>query len=168
MTSRGIRMQTIGLRHWLLRSGCATTRRYLRSAVDLGQELRAAERLPVAQLILADRSTALVPVPAAPAGQAGLLIHSEELVRPLDAAFQETWNQSQIIGSLDHDPLHQLDLRPRRIVALLADGLTDQAIASELGVTDRTVRREVALLCRVLQVDGRFQLGLEIARRGWL
>jgi len=168
LLTRGIRMQTIGLRNRLLGPEGASMSGYLRAVVGLGEELRAAERLPMSQLILADRSVALIPVLATPPGQAALLIQSEEFVRPLEAVFQATWEQSEAFELREADPLDRLGERSREVLVLLAAGLTDEAIARELGVTDRTVRRQVARLCRKLRVDCRFQLGLEVARRGWL
>ena len=168
LRTRGIRIQTIGPRNGLLGPEAVALRGYLSAVVGLGEEIRAAERLPITQLILADRSTAMIPALATPPGQAALLVESEELVRPLEAAFQATWEASETVEFADHDPVDRLGKRSREVLVLLAAGLTDEAIARELGVTDRTVRRQISRLCRKLRVDCRFQLGLEVARRGWL
>jgi DNA-binding CsgD family transcriptional regulator len=168
LVTRGIRVRTVRLRNRLLGPEGASMRGYLRAVVGLGEELRAAERLPMTQMILADRSAALIPVLGTPMTQAAVLIRSEEFVRPLEAVFQATWEQSEAVDISEADPLDRLGERSREVLVLLAAGLTDEAIARELGVTDRTVRRQVAGLCRKLRVDCRFQLGLEVARRGWL
>nr|WP_238351160.1 helix-turn-helix domain-containing protein [Kribbella shirazensis] len=110
----------------------------------------------------------MVPVLATPPGQAALVIRSEALVRPLEAVFQATWDVAEAVEIAEADPVERLGRRSREVLVLLAAGLTDEAIARELGVTDRTVRRQIACLCRKLRVDCRFQLGLEVARRGWL
>jgi ATP/maltotriose-dependent transcriptional regulator MalT len=168
LVGRGIRMQTVRLRNRLLGPEGASMRGYLRAVVGLGEELRAAERLPVTQMVLADQSAALIPVLGTPMTQAALLIRSEEFVRPLEAVFQSTWEQSEAVDISEADPLERMGERSREVLVLLAAGLTDEAIARELGVTDRTVRRQVAGLCRKLRVECRFQLGLEVARRGLL
>lgn len=167
LVARGVRVQTLGPREQLLGPEAELVRGYLRTVISLGEELRAAERLPLTQLIMVDRSAALLPVLATPPGQAALLVRAEDLLRPVDAAFATTWEEAEPVDDLI-DPVDQLGARSREVLVLLAVGLTDEAIGRELGVTDRTVRREVAGMCRSLQVDCRFQLGLEVARRGWL
>jgi len=54
------------------------------------------------------------------------------------------------------------------VLALLAAGMKDRAIARRLGVCERTVGRRVAALCRDLGAVTRFQAGAEAARRGWI
>lgn len=56
----------------------------------------------------------------------------------------------------------------RRLLTLLSAGLTDHAIARDLGVSERTVRRRITRLQAVLGGRTRFQLGVQAARRGWL
>lgn len=169
LVARGIRVQTIGQRERLLGPEAELVRGYLRTVISLGEELRAAERLPLTQLIMVDRSAALMPVLATPPGQAALLVQADDLLRPVEAAFAATWDEAENVDDLvGDDPAGDLDTRSREVLVLLAVGLTDEAIGRELGVTDRTVRRAVADMCRSLRVDCRFQLGLEVARRGWL
>lgn len=56
----------------------------------------------------------------------------------------------------------------RRLVTLMAAGLTDESIARELGVSERTVARRIAALQRDLGVQSRFQLGVQASRHGLL
>jgi DNA-binding NarL/FixJ family response regulator len=53
----------------------------------------------------------------------------------------------------------------RRIIALLLSGLTDEAIARQLGVSYRTARRRIAALIERLGVHTRFQAGVQAALR---
>ncbi|XVV07272.1 helix-turn-helix domain-containing protein [Actinosynnema sp. CA-248983] len=55
-----------------------------------------------------------------------------------------------------------------RLMALLATGATDRAIARELGVSTRTVHRKIARLQTLLGVRSRFQLGVCAAGHRWL
>ena len=55
-----------------------------------------------------------------------------------------------------------------RMLAMLAAGLKDEAIARYLGVSLRTVRRRVATLMEELGAHTRFQLGSAAERRGLL
>jgi DNA-binding CsgD family transcriptional regulator/DNA-binding transcriptional MerR regulator len=54
------------------------------------------------------------------------------------------------------------------ILLLLAQGLKDESIASQLGLSLRTVRRRIADLHDQPGADSRFQAGVEAARRGWI
>lgn len=58
--------------------------------------------------------------------------------------------------------------RQLTILRFLAEGMSDHDAAAAAYVGERTLQREVARLMRALQVDNRFQLGCEVARRGWL
>lgn len=53
----------------------------------------------------------------------------------------------------------------QRIMALLLSGLTDQAIARQLGVSYRTVQRRIAALMHTLGAQTRFQAGVQAALR---
>ena len=57
-------------------------------------------------------------------------------------------------------------LRQLRILHLMAYGLTDEKVASELRVTSRTVRNDVGALYVMFDVHSRFELG--IAYRDWI
>lgn len=74
----------------------------------------------------------------------------------LSVPVQPAWRQVGI------DPTH----RQVRMMALMARGLTDEAVGRELDVTSRTVRSEVARLADAFEVSSRFELGLVWAR--WL
>jgi DNA-binding NarL/FixJ family response regulator len=52
------------------------------------------------------------------------------------------------------------------VLRLLAAGAKDDAIARKLAVSDRTVRRLIAMLMRELAAESRFQLGLRAVRAG--
>lgn len=58
-------------------------------------------------------------------------------------------------------PLQEPRLSPRQemVLALLAQGMTDETIAASLAVSVRTVRTEVARAMRFYEVDSRFALG---------
>ncbi|MFE0464551.1 LuxR C-terminal-related transcriptional regulator [Kitasatospora sp. NPDC058965] len=56
----------------------------------------------------------------------------------------------------------------QELLTLLAQGLTDEAVAKRLEVSVRTERRMVAAVMRRLEAVGRFQAGAEAARRLWI
>ena len=66
------------------------------------------------------------------------------------------------VPQADNDPV------PRQLLALLAAGLKDEAIALELGVTLRTNRQRLVSLYEQIGVHNRFQAGVAAKERGWL
>jgi DNA-binding CsgD family transcriptional regulator len=55
-----------------------------------------------------------------------------------------------------------------QILSLSLTGLTDQAIATQLHISLRTVQRRVRHLMDVAKVQNRVQLGFQAARLNWL
>ena len=55
-----------------------------------------------------------------------------------------------------------------RILKQKAGGKTDSAAARELGVAERTIRRQIENLIGLLAVSNRAALFVEVGRRGWL
>jgi DNA-binding NarL/FixJ family response regulator len=53
------------------------------------------------------------------------------------------------------------------LINLLASGMKDEAIARQLGVSGRTLRRRIAQVQEQLGATSRFQAGLQAGRRGW-
>lgn len=91
-----------------------------------------------------------------------LLIRVPVVVEAFSALFEEYWRRGEPAPRAD------LSAQTRRLLELLAMGFKDEAIARHLGVGLRTVRRRVADLVETHAVQTRFQLGLEIGRRGLL
>src|SRR5690606_39999939 len=56
----------------------------------------------------------------------------------------------------------------RRLLALLATYPCDEPIARHLKVSVRTVRRRVARIMEILEVQNRFAAGVVAAQRGWV
>ncbi|MEV4454832.1 LuxR C-terminal-related transcriptional regulator [Microbispora sp. NPDC049633] len=56
----------------------------------------------------------------------------------------------------------------RQLLKLLAEGLTDEGAARQLGLSQRTVRRMMAGIMERLGARSRFEAGLQAAKRGWL
>jgi len=55
-----------------------------------------------------------------------------------------------------------------KILRELRHGATDTAIARRLQISERQVRAQIARLAAITNTQGRFALGVEAARRGWL
>jgi len=56
----------------------------------------------------------------------------------------------------------------RDALVLLAAGATDEAMAQQLGVSTRTLRRRLRVLFDELGASNRFHAGVQAARRGWI
>lgn len=73
------------------------------------------------------------------------------------AAFATSFPALEGVGTLG-----ELTPRQRQVVALLMNGLADEAIAETLGVSVRTVRGDVAALLDMLGVRSRFAAGARL------
>lgn len=88
-----------------------------------------------------------------------LVIRIPAIISILTSYFDAVWQSS-------------IPLRPEevdddaRIIALLGEGLKDETIARNLGISLRTVRRRIANLMDAVGAQTRFQLGAEAQRRG--
>lgn len=56
----------------------------------------------------------------------------------------------------------------RRLMGLLAEGLTDETIAAQLGWSRRTLDRRLRSAMGKLGARSRFQAGVLMVRSGWL
>lgn len=152
-----------------------------------GEQVKVATSLPV-KLFIVDRELAMVPLGGTGSDIAGaLLIHKSGLLDALLALFEAVWRDSFALpvpfSGHDHDEdeasdrdlvermvagIQEPDELDLRVLALLMSGLTDQAVASALRVSVRTVQRRVRALMTMARVDSRLQLGRAAAERQWL
>jgi DNA-binding NarL/FixJ family response regulator len=98
-------------------------------------------------------------------------LHRSGLLSALDALFEKVWRDAYPLD-LNGDGLAERDCDgptelDRRILALLLAGLTDQAVASQLDLSLRTLQRRVRHLLDLAGVESRMQLGWYAARHGW-
>src|SRR4051812_24564147 len=144
-----------------------------------GLELRVVERLPL-KLVLADADLALVPLqvdPDSPGAEPGaVLLQRSGLLAALDALFESVWKQAYPLdlatvesgvparqdGETDGPP--RLD---RQVLGLMLAGLSDQAVATQLDLSLRTVQRRLRELQDRAGAQTRMQLGWHAARKGW-
>lgn len=116
-----------------------------------GEQVRLTTAVPL-DLIVVDGRCALLPV-----GDGAVLVGRSPLLDSLVAIFESTW--AAAVEPSEED---------RAIVALIATGLKDEAIARQLGIAPRTLRRRIARIMDALGADTRFQAGMQAVRRGWL
>lgn len=123
-----------------------------------GQQARVMPELPM-KLYLVDRRFAVVPVNR-DAADAAIFIRSGPLLDTFDILFESLWQRALPIGHATEPSAPD-----QQLITLLLSGLTDQAIARQLGIGYRTVQRRVAALLADLGVHTRFQAGVQVALR---
>jgi DNA-binding CsgD family transcriptional regulator len=152
--------------HDTARSGAAALA-YAQRTAAAGAEVRTAPIPPLA-LVICDGQVALIP--AAPErSPAALRIDEVALVAILCAVFENSWDTATPLGApISADERTGLNPGEQALLRLMAAGLTDEAAANRLGVSLRTVRRQIQTLMTRLQATSRFQAGHNAAQRGWL
>ncbi|WP_214416575.1 helix-turn-helix transcriptional regulator [Sphaerisporangium fuscum] len=111
--------------------------------------------LPTSLTVL-DRRVALLPADRDDPEGGYLEIWSRPLVTGLIALFDHHWSTA---------PPPPLSTREQEVVALLAEGWTDTAVARRLGISERTVAATVRTLMDRYSARSRFQLALNLSRR---
>ncbi|RAS66716.1 regulatory LuxR family protein [Lentzea atacamensis] len=141
----------------------------VRASIAVGEQARAFPGVPL-KLVIADSDRALIAVPTVTGGNVvALLIHPSVLLSALIELFEAFWRMAVSITPGSQEDTHEEPTTAtRRLMALLSAGLTDESIARELGVSERTVHRRVSRLQQLLGAQTRFQLGVQASRRGWL
>ncbi|MFI5998170.1 helix-turn-helix domain-containing protein [Streptomyces sp. NPDC051362] len=151
------------------------------AGVRAGEIARSAPDLPL-RLAIADRSVAIFPlVPGGPSGSPGepttALVRDSNLLSALIALFERYWQDAVPLrvdeGGLavdthaggDPSPLTPVD---RKLLSLLVAGLPDKVIASQLGLSRRTVQRHIQRMMELVNAETRMQLAWHAARRAWL
>ncbi|GLZ75868.1 hypothetical protein Afil01_06750 [Actinorhabdospora filicis] len=135
-------------------------------SLEAGEEIRIVPDLPL-RMIIADGELGLVPLSSA--GEPGaIVVHPSGLLDALIALFESTWDRAMALQPDDvpyADDLIELD---RRIIALLLQGFTDNAVAKQLDISARTVQRRIRYLMDEAQVSTRMQLGYRLSTLGRL
>lgn len=149
--------------------------------VQAGEVARAVPHLPL-RLAVADRAIAICPlVPGGPHGSpeepTAALVRDSSLLAALIALFERYWDDAVPLhvddsgtvsgtdGAVGPDALSTVD---RRLLSLLVAGVTDKAIASQMGLSRRTVQRHIQRLMTFAGAATRMQLAWQAARRGWV
>ncbi|MEV7782863.1 LuxR C-terminal-related transcriptional regulator [Kitasatospora sp. NPDC088351] len=141
---------------------------YARWMTGLGGKVRTAPVLPPRMLVF-DRRAAVVPIDPENTRLGALCTEEPGIVASLVALFEQTWETAVPLGDDQPEDVGTgLSAGERELLRLLSTGLTDDAAAKRLGVSVRTVRRQMAALMERLDAASRFEAGLKAAQRGWL
>ncbi|MFD5655482.1 LuxR C-terminal-related transcriptional regulator [Streptomyces sp. NPDC127039] len=133
----------------------------------LGGQVRTVAALPT-RMIIADRTTALIPISSADTTAGAVVLTGQGTLTALCALFDVVWASAKPLGEQAVKDAHGLTGQESTTIRLLAQGLTDEAIAKRLGVSQRTARRIAADLMERLGARSRFEAGVRAVQRGWL
>ena len=120
------------------------------------------------KLVIVDASVALIPSMRSylPGHELRMsIVRHPLLVEALQWLFEAVWDTAvPIVASTytENDPRRQM------LLSLLMTGSTDQAIASNLGINVRSVRRWISELMDELGVTTRLQLGAAMVRAEYI
>lgn len=130
---------------------------------EAGEEGRVLPSVPM-KLYVADDRLALLPLQRQPSElEAALVIHPSGLLDALGKLFEGLWQRALPLGL--STPEVSSEAQRQRLIALLLSGLTDQAVARQLGIGYRTAQRRIAALMAELGASTRFQAGVQAALR---
>lgn len=133
-----------------------------------GGEVRTSPMLPP-RLLVFDRTTAVVPIDPANSRLGALCTTAPGIVASLVTLFEQTWDTAVPLGTVRRQATEGgVTREERELLKLLASGMTDEAAGKRLGVSLRTVRRQMSALMERLEATSRFEAGLKAAQRGWL
>ncbi len=136
------------------------------AASRAGEDARVHGDVPM-KLAIADGSEALLPLDTDGVVDSALVIRAPTIVSALVRLFELLWAQAWPLPIWDRsatpDPADPID---HELLALLATGLKDEAIARQLGISVRTLGRRIGRLLDSLGARTRFQAGLQASRTG--
>lgn len=177
LLDRGVAMRSMHLTA-MLRTSFGPA--HLRDLENAGASVRIAAVLPV-RLVIADRRVALVSTPSMEQSGSAVRLECGAFLEILIRFFDHLWDHEAVpLSPVAEDETETADeaaeegcgdrltVREQALLRLMAKGLKDEAIARDLGVSPRTLRRLIADLMRRLDCESRFQAGVEATARGWL
>lgn len=165
--ARGVRFRSI-----YLDSICndRVTKAHAQWMAEHDSEIRTSPTLPM-RLLIVDTTTAVVAGLPGQTGPSALLLRSQPVVLAMRALFEAYWEHAtplQQPGSPGDALPGGLTPQERKLLQLLATGLTDEAVARALGIGVRTERRIMAELMERLGASSRFEAGVQASRRQWI
>ncbi|WP_436520687.1 helix-turn-helix domain-containing protein [Actinoplanes sp. HUAS TT8] len=174
LLERGVRFRIVYDRRTLERP---TAAQRIGACVAAGEQARVAADVP-AKLAVADGRVGLLSFPGPgelPAEPWAFVVRGPAWVEVLVALFGEVWDRATPLrlapGATEIENLDRWNVptpTDRQMLSLLMSGLPDKAVASQLGMSLRTVQRRLRHLMDVTGAATRMQLGWFVARNDWL
>lgn len=169
--ARGVHYRVIYERALLEEPGMIES---LEAGIRCGEQARVSATLPV-RLAIFDRAVAVCPL--VPDGDSreptAAVVGRSHLLDALLALFDSAWDRASPVRLSTPDAgagpvVDQPDPQERLLLSLFVAGVPDKAIASQLGISSRTVQRRFGDLMTRAGVDTRPGLAFQAARRGWV
>ncbi|MEU5868475.1 MULTISPECIES: helix-turn-helix transcriptional regulator [unclassified Nonomuraea] len=95
---------------------------------------------PIQQLLIFDRSVAFVRITPIAHTPGALMIRQQGLIAALIDLFELSWARAREVT----EPAYQLSPREREVLALIAEGRSNSAVARALSITEAAVGKHVA------------------------
>jgi hypothetical protein len=139
---------------------------YVRNWANAGEQVRVTTQLPPTMAVFGGEVALVSSAWDGGSSTGRILVRAPALVAMVADLFERHWERAVPLRSAVADG----GVREERLEILegLMLGAKDEAIARQLGVSLRTVRRRVAELMDELGAATRFQAGMEAVRRGLL
>ncbi len=164
---RGVRYRAILDRQALLEPGMVAD---VIASIDAGQQVRISDHVPV-KVMIVDHERAMLPLlDDGNNAPESVLIQSSGILDALIAYFEMSWAQAYPLLVTRNEIVEVqpgIDELDSHILALLLSGMTDQAVASQLDTSRRTVQRRISNLMVKAGAGTRIELGWYAARNGW-
>lgn len=155
----------------------------VQALISAGELVAMVPELPF-KLALVDRRKALLPMAEGEELTAMMIVRRSPLLDALFELFEAQWARAMPIPHStrlavlpDVPDAHSGESgdQPERarsgvqeLLTMLSAGMTDDAIARQLGVSARTVQRRISELMETLGTRNRFQAGVQVVRHGLL
>jgi DNA-binding NarL/FixJ family response regulator len=164
--ARGVRYRVVYAKAAMERPGYYEAN--VQPCIAAGEQARVLPSVPV-KLTIVDQRVALVSlsIQQAEVNRSLVIVYPSALLSALTGLFEIAWRAALPMHVGERSPSALLPAE-RRVLELLAMGLSDEVIAERLGVSRRTLTRHVERLMSKAGVDGRFQLGLVAGKENWL
>ncbi|MEU4196739.1 helix-turn-helix domain-containing protein [Kribbella sp. NPDC026611] len=170
--SRGVRYRAIYERALIETPGELDS---IAEGVSWGEEARVLPTLPV-RLAIVDRATAICPLVRDDDMSVGeptaAIIGRGQLLDALLALFESHWEAATPVRlhhqQTDSDEPEALDDSERLLLSMLVAGVPDKSIATQLGISRRTVQRRLDRMMALAGVDTRTGLAYQAAKRSWI
>lgn len=117
------------------------------------------------RLCVVNRSVAVVDLSTGVAARdaEAVRICNADIIRAVIGHFEELWHSAVSLAGEGPVTLDRFTDRQRRVLELLAEGMTDEMVSRELSVSTRSVRTEVAIIREILGASSRFEAGMRYA-----
>jgi len=139
-----------------------------------GVQVRTTTTVPLRMTLIGERPAVIQFESAADTGES-LLIHTQVIIAVLTSYFEQLWQRATSLhgpigGPTPTSPPQDSPLSATEyaVLQMLAEGMTDEAIARRLDISVRTLRRTVLRLTKLLAARSRFETAVLATRYGWV